>query len=82
MDIEITRYDLYAQHDYSYDDEGRIDWAHAWLDSCPDNTGDWVRYEDVAPLLERIKQLEAANRSLRYNQADDWEPMGKFSGDN
>ena len=35
-----------------------------------DKEGDWVKYEDVEPLLERIKELE---RQLEFERSlEDW----------
>lgn len=85
MDIDITRYDLYAENSHDY--EGEV--IGTYLEIVESTHGEWAYHEDVLPLLgritfleNRVKDLEAANRSLRYNQADDYfEPMGKFSGD-
>lgn len=81
--MELNRYDIYAQYDASYDDEGKIDYVHAYTDYCEDASGDWVRAEDALPLLGRITFLEAQVKKLQQSQVsqDDWEPTMRFFRD-
>lgn len=75
--MDIKRYDIYAENSYDY--EGEI--IGNYLEVEEDSNGDWVRAEDADALIKRIQELEAANRSLRYNNADDWEPTIRFFRD-
>jgi hypothetical protein len=68
--MELTRYDVYAQLDQSYDDEGHIDYAHAYIDYCEDKHGSWVSADDALALLGRITYLESQNTAL-YEKISD-----------
>lgn len=75
--MNLKRYDIYAENSYDY--EGEV--IGTYIEVVEDSNGDWVRAEDADALLKRIQELEAANKSLRYNNADDWEPTIRFFRD-
>jgi hypothetical protein len=37
--------------------------GEAWQELCEDETGEWIRYEDVAPLLAEFSQ-QATNSAM------------------
>ena len=42
-----------------------------------DGLGDWVKYEDVEPLLKRIEELEAEIKDLAMQYLFDTEQLGE-----
>ena len=85
--MELTRYDVYALLDQSYNDEGHIDYAHAYIDYCEDKHGSWVSADDALALTGRIAFLENEVKQLKeqtnkakplYSSTDDWEPTMRF----